>query len=596
MRNRVGRLGLGAACIALLALGGCGGTEPERPDVQAKPAPAGPTWLTDVTDALGIDFHHNPGISGQWEMPEIMGAGLALADFDRDGRLDLYLIDGGSLPGIGDAPQEKPSSRFFRQTADSTWSDATADAGLENDGYGMGAAVGDLDNDGFLDLLLTNYGRNRLYRNNGDGTFTDVTEASGLIGEGWSTAACFFDYDGDGALDLLVVDYVDYYPGQHCESGNGQRDYCGPDAYPGTIDHLYRNRGSLPSAEQTWLEDRTVESGLAAKPGKGLGVLARDFDGDGRCDLFVANDMQANHLWMQQPDGTFREEALLRGVARNRFGEAEASMGVVSDDLDGDGNWNLLLTHLRGETNTLYAETAPGTFEDVTLFAGLGPPSLPYTGFGVVAFDIELDGDLDLAIANGRVRHAPAVSETLGDPFLRSYAEPNLFFRQTDQGRFVRDDGVAAPFVNPLEISRGLAAGDLDRDGDLDLVSTNCRGRARIFRNDAPRQGHWLQVRLVDQAGNRDAFGSRVTVATTCGSLVRELVSGKSYLSAQPVCLHFGLGECEEFESLEVVWPDGRRQSLPGGSADAALLVVRRSQDAPAEVFALPGFGASPSE
>ncbi|MGC1272336.1 MAG: VCBS repeat-containing protein, partial [Planctomycetaceae bacterium] len=378
----------------LFVAAGCGGVEP--PTQPATSPPAAP-WLIESTQSFGLEFVHQAGEPLRYEMPQIMGSGCGLLDFDGDGRLDLYLVDGEASQRGG------RRDGLFRRGNDQTFVEATDAAGIRNDGYGMGVAVADFDNDGFSDLYVSSYGPDQLFRNNGDGTFADVTETAGIVAPGWGTAVCFSDYDRDGLLDLFVVHYVDYLPGQYCEDRSGRRDFCAPGVYLGTADRLYRNEGDGRFV------DVTSAVGLDVDLGKGLGVACDDFNTDGRPDFYVANDMEENHLWIQQPDGTFRNEAILRGAAVSAMGESQAGMGVVSADLTNDGRRDLFLTHLRGETNTLYVSSEGGFFTDGTANSGLGPNSRPATGFGVAAVDLRHDGRLDVLVANGRVLRGPRV-------------------------------------------------------------------------------------------------------------------------------------------------------------------------------------------
>ncbi|MGH7201508.1 MAG: CRTAC1 family protein, partial [Planctomycetaceae bacterium] len=321
--------------------------------------------------------------------------------------------------------------------------------------------------------------------------------------------------------------------------------------------------------------DVTIETGLAEQAGKGLGLACRDFNADGRMDFYVANDMEANRLWIQQPDGTFQDEALLRGVAFNALGDAEAGMGVASGDFDANGRFDLFLTHLSGETNTLYLALEDGAFTDGTARSDLGLPSLPWTGFGVAAFDLEHDGDLDLAVVNGRVKRGVPLPQTRLEGFWSDYAEPNQIYLNDGRGRFTDESGRAGRFCELFEVSRGLASGDIDNDGDVDLLLTNCGGPARLFRNAAPKRGNWLLVRLIDPVMNRDAVGALVTVRAGDRELLRECGTAAGYLTANDPRLHFGLGQVERYDGIEVRWPDGRRESFPGGAAGRALTLRR---------------------
>jgi hypothetical protein len=449
------------------------------------------------------------------------------------------------------------------------------EAGLgETRGYGVGVAIGDLDNDGFPDLYITGYGGDRLLLNNGDGTLTDGTHSLETINERWGTAAAFFDYDRDGWLDLCVVNYLDYFPGSLCDDGSGRRDYCGPTSFRGTVSKLYRNRGEIDEHGLRF-SDVTVAAGLAARPGPGLGLLCRDFDGDGRPDILIANDMSPNTLWVQQSDGTFRDEALLRGVAVNRFGQPEANMGVVCGDLDGDGLDDIFITTLRGETNALYLGRPGGQFSDEVAGSGLGPPSLEFTGFGAVAIDLENDGDLDLVVVNGRVKRAPPLKAARLNPFWNDYAEPNQVFLNDGNGHFSNGSEHGGLLTQRVEVSRALAYADFDNDGDFDLLVTNCAGPARMYRNETPREGSWLMVRAIDPLLNRDAIGARVEVSAAGRQMHRQVNPSSSYLSSNDFRIHFGLGETSNYDRLTIRWPDGFSESFPGGAANRHIVLFR---------------------
>ena len=360
-------------------------------------APAGAVWFRDVAASRGLSFVHETGAEGRLWMPEIMGAGAALFDYDGDGDLDVYLTNGAA--GLGASPgDDAPTNRLFAQQEDGSFTDVTEVAGLGDSGYGMGLAVGDIDNDGDVDVYVTNYGPDRLYRNRGDGTFEDVTRAAGIDVAGWSTSATFCDYDGDGLLDLYVARYVDYNPARPCTDAAGRPEYCQPKEFPSLADVLLHNEGNATFA------DVSEQTGVGLTRGAGLGVVCADLDLDGKPDFYVANDLDANQLWHNQGNGTFHDAATLLGAAFNLEGMAESGMGVLAEDLDRDTALDLFVTHLEGQTNTLYRNlgTVMG-FEDQTAAAGLAQASLHHTGFGVAALDADLDGKLDLAVANGRV-------------------------------------------------------------------------------------------------------------------------------------------------------------------------------------------------
>jgi hypothetical protein len=521
-----------------------------------------------VTADVGLGFTHDSGAAGDLHMPEIVGAGLALLDYDLDGDLDCYVVNGNAmLPAMGRAAD--PVNRLFRQEADGTFTDVTAAAGAGDGGYGMGCAVGDIDNDGDPDLYVTNFGPDRLLRNRGDGTFEDITESAGVDVPGWSCSAAFLDYDQDGYLDLYVTQYVEYLPEKRCSDDAGRLDYCGPKAFPPSSDVLLRHVGD---ADRPAYADASEAAGISTQSAAGLGVVIDDFDRDGWIDVYVANDGYANHLWRNRADGTFRDVALQYGVAYNLHGQAEAGMGVVSEDFTGDGTPDLFVTHLRQESNTMYRGGGVG-FTDATGGSGLASSSMEYTGFGIAAVDLELDGDLDLYIGNGRVMRGPANADAgLPSPW-DELAEPNLLYVNDGEGRFTAAGPEADTLLAPVEVTRGVAAGDLDGDGDLDLVVANTQGPLRVYRNDVPRAGTWLLVRVLE--AGRDALGARVFV--TCGERrQRRIVSpAVGYLTAHDVRVHFGLGARAAYDSIEVHWPDGGRERFPGGPAERSITLAR---------------------
>ena len=558
-----------AAAVIAWCLG-CGCMRTESSPVATRSSPA--EWFVDITDAAGLAFVHDGEPAGTYFMPEIMGAGGALLDFDGDGRLDLLLVNGSWSPG---AQTSRMQNRLYRQSPDEKFDDVTALAGMiGTTGYGVGIAVGDVDNDGHSDVYITAFGGDRFWLNNGDGTFCDRTDLLENRNRRWGTAAAFFDYDRDGWLDLYVVNYLDYFPGTQCDEGTGRIDYCGPQSFSGSVGKLYRNLGGIDDRGRIFA-DLTVEAGLASQSSPGLGVICRDFNDDQRPDVYVANDMSPDLLWLQQGDGSFREEGVQRGVAYNRFGHAEASMGIVSDDFNGDGVFDLFITNLRGETNTLFLGVGGGQFTDGTAGSGLGPASLPYTGFGVVSVDVDFDGDLDLIVVNGRVKRGPSLTGATLGPFWNEYAQPNQIYLNDGQGHFSDISERGGLLTGRLDVARALISGDIDNDGDLDLLLTSCAGPARLFRNEVPRAGTWLTVRAIDRPLNRYAIGAKVTVNAGPHTLCREINPSSGYLSSHDPRLVFGLGDAQRFDGITVRWPDGSCEEFEGGSANRQVLLLR---------------------
>jgi hypothetical protein len=520
--------------------------------------PGSAPWFLDVTRDVGLDFIHDAGPvpTGNYFMPQIMGSGAALFDFDGDGRLDIYLIQNGG-------PKSGSFNRLYHQEADGRFTDVSKGSGLDVCGYGMGVGIGDVNNDGLPDVLLTEYGGIRLFLNLGRGKFKDVTREAGLDNPLWATSAAFFDYDRDGWLDLVVVNYVDYDPTRVCGPATGERDYCHPRAFAGTVAKLYRNlgaegRGSAPCR----FEDVTTRSGLGQVPGPGLGVVCADFTGDHWPDIFVANDTQPNRLWVNQRDGTFKDEAVLRGVAYNGMGQTPANMGIALGDTAGKGRLDLVVTHLTEETHTLWRQEAVGRFHDRTAAMGLTSTRWRGTGFGTVLGDFDHDGALDLAVVNGRVSRGSSARRP-GASFWSHYEERNQLFANDGSGKFLDVSPANRPFCGTPSVARGLACGDVDGDGALDLLVTAVAGPARLYRNTAPDRGHWLLVRAIDPAlGGRDAYGAEVTVKAGQRRWLGIVNPGQSYLCSNDPRVHFGLGRTEHIDGLHVVWPDGKEENF----------------------------------
>jgi hypothetical protein len=541
----------------------------------AQPAPP---LFVDATEVTGLNFVHVNGESGQYYMPEQMGAGVALFDYDNDDDLDVFLVQGGPL-GTSDAAGRAPTSRLFRNDLPAgaggkrtlRFTDVTAAAGVGLRGYGMGAAVGDYDDDGYLDLFVTGFGGDTLYHNNGNGTFTNVTATAGVSDPLWSTSAAFVDYDRDGRLDLFVANYLDFTVASNkvCHDSVGARDYCSPRAYRAVPDRLYRNEGGGRFI------DVTEKSGISKADGAGLGVTAGDYNGDGWPDLYVANDAMANQLWINRRDGTFVDEGLLSGAALNAAGNPEGSMGIASGDFDNDADEDLFVTNIVGETYALYVNDGKGNFEDARTRAGLASPTAPNTGFGTDWFDYDNDGRLDLFIANGAVN---VVEAQRGQP--RPFKMKNQLFHNAGGGRFTETTAAAGPAFTRPDISRGAAFGDIDNDGDVDVVVTNNGGPAKLLLNQTAENGgtnRWVSISLRQPSTNRFGVGAWIGVERTgLPTLWRRARTDGSYLSASDARVHVGLGSSPSIAAVVVQWPDGERERRTDVAAGARI-TLRRS-------------------
>lgn len=560
------------------------------------------SWFTDVSDAVHLDFVQAVGPFGTHFMPEINGSGGALFDCDRDGDLDLFLVNLGKSPKVSRdfPPDVNLSHRLYQQQANGVFSDETKSFGLSKTSsslgktqLGNGCAIGDVNNDGFPDIYITNYGPDQLYMNQAGTQFVDVTTASGLGCADWGTAAAFFDYDRDGWLDLIVVNYCADPRYDHsiaCGFTKSTVSYCGPQKFETTIDRLYRNEGAASMQDGApKFTDVTDASGFGAKSTYGLGLAIGDFDGNKWPDVFIANDMGENRLWMNQGNGTFLEEAMERGVALNGDGVKQGCMGVACADFDHDSDFDLLVTNLVTEGATLYENAGNGFFVDKSQSADLFRLTRRHTGWGVAWVDLDLDGTLDLPMVNGFVvpdgsmfpphgedTFQNKVVEVANDEgFLKRYHDKNQLLLGNAKGTYSDQSNFAVEFTRSANSTRGLIFGDVDQDGDIDLITTAIGDRARMYRNELPRHGHWLKVDCRLPVSGRDAIGATVRIRTDKGSWTSQIAPSTSFLSSNEPCIHFGLGNVERIERIEVDWPDGTSEIFPGVLVDQRVSLIQ---------------------
>jgi hypothetical protein len=524
--------------------------------------------FVDNTQRLGVNFQYRASHTSRKYLLETMGTGVALLDYDNDGRLDIYLVNGAPLSDPtrkGTVPEKTDSqywNRLYHQKPDGTFEDVTEKAGLEGTGYGMGVAVADYDNDGFEDLYVTAYGGNKLYHNNGNGTFTDVTQKAGVAGGGWSTSSAWVDLDGDGFLDLVVLRYLDWdFDDVWCgERQPGHRAYCHPDFFKAISPLVYHNNkdGTFTEVAQ--------KVGLG-KPGKGLGLAIADYDRDGHIDVFVANDSMAEFLYRNKGDGTFEDVGLDSEVAVDVDGRTYAGMGVDFADFNNDGWPDLVVTDLANQRYALYQNKGDGYFTYVSNTSGIGQMTMAHSGWGVRFLDYDNDGWKDLLIAQG---HDLDTIE-LNFPNLR-YREPMLLARNTGRG-FIDVSAQSGNVFHQAWVARGLAVGDIDNDGRLDAVVTTNDGSVHVLHNETATQNHWILLQLVGHKSNRDAIGAEVTVLTASGPQYAIVSTAGSYLSASDKRVHFGLGQQAVVQRIEIRWPSGIRQTLKDVSADQILQI-----------------------
>jgi hypothetical protein len=536
----------------------------------------------NVAKAVGLTFTHVNGASPDKYLVETMGSGAAFLDYDNDGWIDLFVVDGGSIAAAGKSepaapkPEAKAGAkhRLFHNDGKGNFTDVTAASGIVHREYGMGACAGDVDGDGRTDLYVTNYGPNALYRNAGNGAFTDITRTARVGLDGWSTSCAFLDVDRDGDLDLFIANYLDAPPSKNPFCGDPQRRirvYCHPLNYTGLPSVLYRNDG------KGVFTDVSAEAGISKYVGNGLGVAVGDYDDDGLPDVFVANDAVPNFLFHNDGKGRFSEVALAAGVAVGRDGKPRAGMGTEFADYNGDGRLDLVVTNHEFETHSLFRNDGKGSFSDASVEAGIASPTLPFVGFGVAFFDADNNGTLDMSIVNGHVIDNTAVFRPGS-----SHAQRRLLFQSTNPStslraggpRFVEVGRQSGPGFAVQTVGRTLITGDFDNDGDVDLVITNNGGSLDVLRNNAARDRHALEVRVVGVKSNRNGIGARVTITAQGRTQMREVKSGSSYLGQNDLRVHVGLGDATRVERIDVRWPAGDVETILDVAADQIVTVT----------------------
>jgi hypothetical protein len=551
-----------AAGLLLLSYAATGYTAYQRTTTDTGSAVASPAFR-DVSATAGVSFIHVNGASPAKHFPEIMGSGGLFFDVDDDGWIDIFLVDGGSeaSPVVARTARH----RLFRNRQNGTFEDITTRSGIRHSNYGMGTCAGDYDNDGRVDLYITNVGANVLYRNTGGGTFADVTAAAGVGSTQWSTSCGFLDFDRDGDLDLFVTNYVTMGKdaGKICRSGTPPvRVYCHPLNFPPSPNILYRNNG------KGVFTDAATLAGIGTYRGNGLGVAISDYDDDGLPDVFVANDSLPNFLFHNEGKGRFTETALAAGVAVATDGQARAGMGTMFGDADGDSRLDLVVTNHETEMHSLFRNLGNGLFADVTVSSGLGPATVPLVGFGIVFFDYDNDSDLDLTEVNGHVIDNVGQVRSGG-----RFAQRRLLLQNNGAGRFRDVSATAGPAYAIESVGRTLVCADVDNDGDLDLLVTNNGGRAELLRNDGGNRANALIVRLIGEKSNRDALGARLRLTAGARTLTRDVASGVSYEGQSDTRVHFGLADRTRAEKLEIRWPSGLVESIADVRANQIVTV-----------------------
>ncbi len=517
--------------------------------------------FTRVTEKAGIHFQHYNGAAGQKHLVETMGVGTAFFDYNNDDYLDIYLVNGAPL--TGNKPDVLPTNQLYQNNGDGTFTDATIKTGTGDTGYGIGCCVGDYDNDGNKDLFITNFGQNVLYRNNGDATFTDVSQQAGIADELLFSAGCAFaDYNNDGWLDLIVTNYVilNLKDAPDCSQG-GIPAYCRPEDFEPAPDHLYRNNGDGTFTNVT--QDARINL-----HGRGLGVVWTDIDNDGWLDLYIANDRHANFLYHNNGDATFTELGELHGMARNEHGDAESSMGIDTADYDNDGDLDVILTHYQAETNTLYQNDGNGVYWDITAQSRLGEPTLLPLAWGTNFVDFDNDGWFDLFFANGHLDDNIGKLEEVG-----VYKQPNQLFYNQGNGLFTDISSKCGDGLQIEKSSRGSVFGDYDNDGDLDLLIMNITDTPDLLRNDTQPQNNWLSIKLIGKKSNRDAIGAKVTLQFGNKTRLIEVKSGGSYLSQNQFRLHVGLGIAVKVDRLVIKWQNGVQEIIENVKSNQWLTI-----------------------
>ena len=525
--------------------------------------------FVDVTERLGIRFVQKASPTSRKYLLETMGSGVAVFDYDNDGRLDIFFANGARIddPMQPDAIPQKDGpqywNRLYHQKVDGSFEDVTEKAGLAGIGYCTGVAVGDFDNDGYEDLFVTGYGRSTLYHNNGNGTFTDVTDKAGVAGSGWATSAAWFDYDHDGRLDLVVARYMEWkFDDIYCgERREGYRSYCHPDIFKPVSVLLYHNEGNGKFIEVSH------KAGVD-KPMKGLGVAVADYDKDGWPDFFIANDSIPEALYHNKRDGTFEEVALVSGIALDGGGATFAGMGVDFEDYNNDGWPDVIVTDLANQRYSLYTNFGDGTFDYATNSSGLGAITLLHSGWGVRFLDYDNDGWKDLFIVQAHVMDNIEVNE----PHLH-YLEPPMLLHNERGRKFTDVSSSSGEVFHKRWAGRGLASGDIDNDGKVDVIVTSNNGPARVLKNETPTDNHWLTLKLVGVKSNRDAIGAQVEIATESGKQYASVTTASSYQSSSDPRLHFGLGNAVSVKSIRIRWPSGMVQALPETKGDQILTI-----------------------